>query len=123
MAKQPVPAGKVRTAAIVPVEIPANAPYLPPVVTQEEAWAIKAFLEGKAGPAEQGMVMRFILGRLSDVGSLPIYPNDRDQNIALGRRYPGHHLLRIGQMTPEQITKLPKLAGVAGGEDDEMPTY
>jgi hypothetical protein len=121
MAKSPIPAGKVRTTRLVPVDIPANAPYLPPVVTRQEAWAVKALIEGKASAAEQGIVTRFIFGRLSEIGSLPIYPNDRDNNIALGRRYPGHHLLRIGQMTPEQIALLPDLGGT-GGEDDEMPT-
>lgn len=121
MAKQPIPAGKVRTTVLVPVQIPANAPYLPPVVTRQEAWSVKALIAGAASPEQQGIVTRFIFGRLSEIGSLPIYPSDRDTNIALGRRYPGHHLLRIGQMTPEQIALLPELGG-SGGEDDEMPT-
>lgn len=112
----------IPTAQTVSVEVPANSPILPPTVTQEEAWAIQAFLRGKASEAEQGFVSRFILGRLSDISSLPLYTNDRDQNIALGRRYPGHYLLQIGQMKPEQIAALPRITGGFGREDDEILT-
>lgn len=115
-------AKSVPTARTVSVDVPANSPILPPIVTAEEAWAIQAFLRGKASEAEQGFVSRFILGRLSDISSLPLFTNDRDQNIALGRRYPGHHLLRIGQMKPDEIAKLPRITGGFGREDDEMPT-
>lgn len=109
---------------LVPAEIPANAPYLPPVVSQEEAWAIKALISGTAAEGEQGIVWRFLLGVLCAVSSFPHYPTDRDTTFMNGRRYVGHHLLRIGQMTPEQITQLQKFApGAPGGEDDEMPTF
>lgn len=121
MPKQPIPAGKVQTTRLVTVDVPANWPNLPPIVSKQEAWAVKALIAGQAAPDQQALVMRFIIGRLSDIGNLPIYLSDKDQNLALGRRYPGHHLLRIGQMTPEQIALLPELGG-SGGEDDEMPT-
>lgn len=108
----------------VPVEIPANAPYNIPPVTQEEAWAIKALLVGKATEGEQGIAVRYILGHLSDIQALGYYPDPRDHAFAGGKRFVGHCLLRIGQMDPGKITKLAKYRdGFEAGEDGEMPTF
>jgi hypothetical protein len=108
----------------VTVDVPANAPYLPPRIAQEEAWAVKAFLAGKASEAEQGIVARLVLGKLSGIESFPHYPTDRDTVFANGKRYVGHHLLRISRMEADQIAKLEKFVVSPGaGEDDEMPTF
>lgn len=111
------------TFKLVPAQIPANAPYLNPVVTQEEAWAIKALIAGKANEAEQGIATRFIMGVLSAVSSLPYFPDPHDTAFMNGRRYIGHHLIRIAQLPPGSIAKLKKFNPTSpGGEDDEMPT-
>lgn len=107
---------------IVPVEIGAGSPILNPRVTQEQAWAVKALIAGEADAAQQGIAMRFILGVLADVEGFPYHPSDRDTAFANGRRYVGHHLLKISRMTPDRITNLPKFVVTPGpGEDDEMP--
>lgn len=108
----------------VPAEIPANAPYKIPRVTQEEAWAIKGLLAGTAEPAEQGIAVRYILGVLADIQSLGYYPDARDHAFAGGKRFVGHCIIRIGQMDPGQIALLEKYgAGSQAGEDDEMPRF
>lgn len=108
---------------IVPAQIPANAPYLNPQVSQEEAWAVKAFISGKASDAEQGIASRFILGVLADVSAMSYHPDTHDTAFAQGRRYVGHHLIRIAQLQPGQISELKKFNPTSpGGEDDEMPT-
>lgn len=106
----------------VPIDVPANAPYLPPIVSQQEAWALKALMEGKASEADQGIAIRFILGNLAQIEGFPYYPTDRDTNFAMGRRFVGHQILRIVRMTPEQIGTLGTLLGApTATEDDEMP--
>lgn len=104
----------------VPVRIVGNAPYLPPVVSQEQAFAIKALFAGQANEAEQGMAMRFIACVLCEVDGITFRDDERHHCFAEGKRFVGHQILRIGQMTPEQISKLPRLAG-STGEDGEMP--
>jgi hypothetical protein len=107
----------------VPVRVPANAPYLPPSVTQEQAWAIKALMEGRASEAEQGVALRFILHVLCEVDAMTYRPDERDHVFADGKRFVGHQIARICRMGPDVITKLPRLAfSPAGLEDDEMPT-
>ncbi len=107
---------------VVPVDVPANAPYLPPVIAQEQAWAIKALIAGKAGDGEQGLALRFILHTLCEVDALTYRPDLRDHAFADGKRFVGHQIARIARMEPGDIAKLPKLARGPGGEDDEMPT-
>ena len=108
---------------IVPVDVPASAPYLPPVIAQEQAWSIKALLAGQASEAEQGIAVRFIIHSLSEADSITFRPDIRDDAYAQGKKHVGHWLVRTGQMTPEEITKLPKFkTSMVGLEDDEMPT-
>ena len=107
---------------VIPVEIPANAPYLPPIIAQEQAWAIKSLFAGTASPAEQGMALRFVLHRLCEVDKMTYRPDVRDHAFADGKRFVGSELLKINRMDPEAIAKLTKLSVSPGGiEDDEMP--
>ena len=108
---------------IVPACVPSNAPYLPATVTQEQAWALKALMVGRANKAEQGMALRFILHTLCEVDAMTYRPDERDHVFADGKRFIGHQIARICRMGPETITRLPKLQiSVSGIEDDEMPT-
>ena len=111
-----------KTKDFVPVQIPANAPYLSPRATKDQVYAIKAFFAGTASAAEQGLVWRFIAGVLADLQGFPYYPAEADMRFMMGRRFVGHHLVRFGQMSPEQIAKLDEFSPGQGGEDDEMPT-
>ena len=107
----------------VPVRIPANAPYLAPAIAQEQAWAIKALMAGRATEAEQGLALRFILHALCEVDAMTYRPDERDHVFADGKRFVGHQIARISRMEPGQITNLPRLkVSSAGLEDDEMPT-
>lgn len=108
---------------IAPIQIPANAPYLPPEIAQEQAWAVKALLFGTASEAEQGLAVRFLLHALCEVDAMTYRPDERDHVFADGKRFVGHQIVRIGRMEPGAIAKLPRLAVTPnGGEDDEMPT-
>lgn len=112
----------MKTKRIVTVDVPANAPNLPPRVTKDQAYAIKGLFAGKADEAQQGLIWRFIVGVMSDLQGFPYYPIESDMRFMMGRRYVGHHLVRIGQMSPEQIARLEDFSPGQGGEDDEMPT-
>ena len=107
----------------VPVQVPANAPYLPPEIAQEQAWSIKALMAGHATESEQGVALRFILHVLCEVDAMTYRPDERDHVFADGKRFVRHQIARISRMEPGQITNLPRLkVSSAGLEDDEMPT-
>ena len=104
-----------------PVSAPANAPYLPPDMTQEEAWAIKAVSMGNANEAEQGMFWRFLLFKLSNIGDVSYRPDSaRDTDFAEGKRFVGLILAKTAMKTPEEITKLPRFAAGGAEDDGEM---
>ena len=105
-----------------PVVLAANSPILPPPRSQETAWALKGLLAGEADSGQQGLALRWIINQLCATYDFPYRPDsERDTNIALGKQFVGQQIVALINMTPEQITKLPKLAAATSGEDDELP--
>lgn len=103
----------------VRVEIPENAPYLPPRANQEIAWALKGLHAGEADKGQQTMAINWIIFELARYQDMSYRPNSaRDSDFAEGKRYCGAQLVRLIQMTPERISKLPRL-GAATQEDDD----
>ncbi len=106
---------------IVPVDLPANAPWLPTLFRQEEARAIKALAEGHADAAQQGIAFRSIVYRLSELNGTGYFPEERDHVFSSGKRFVGFEMMRAAKMTPEQINNLPRFAlGTPSGELDEI---
>ncbi|MBV8473752.1 MAG: hypothetical protein JO107_14175 [Hyphomicrobiales bacterium] len=106
---------------VEPVAIPANAPYRNPPLTQELAWALKGLAQGKANEGQQTLAVQWIVNELARYYDLSYRANERDTAFAEGKRFCGAQLVRVFNLTPEQITKLPKLAPASSGGDDELP--
>ena len=101
------------------VVAPSNAPYLPPNVTQEIVWSLKGLMGGEADAGQQAMALKWIILELCETNGLPYRPDSaRDTDFALGKMHVGRELVRMINMTPEQITNLPRLGGNLPGEDD-----
>ena len=105
-----------------PVILAANSPILPPPRSQEVAWSLKGLSAGDADSGQQGLALRWIIHQLCGTYDFPYRPDsERDTNIALGKQFVGQQIVALINMTPEQITKLPKLGPSTPGEDDELP--
>jgi hypothetical protein len=107
----------VKTRAPV---VPANAPYLPPPLTQEIAWAIRAIAAGEADPGQQAMAIKWIVFNLCKTEDMSFRSDgphpQKDQDFAEGKKYCGQQIRRICSMSVEDLALLPRLSG--GGPSD-----
>jgi hypothetical protein len=104
-----------------PVILAANPPILPPLRAQETAWALKGLMAGEADAGQQNLALRWIINQLCATYDFPYRPDsERDSHIALGKMWVGQQIVALINMTPEQITRLPKLGPSTPGEDDEI---
>lgn len=104
------------------VLIPENAPYRPPVVTQDLVWSLKGLNAGDADAGQQTLALHWIITELCKTYDFPFRPgeNDRDTNVAIGKMFVGQQLVAILNMPNEKIAKLPRLRPM-GESDDEIP--
>jgi hypothetical protein len=57
-------------------------------MSRSEAYAIKAFIDGKANEGQQQIVWRFII-RITGMQDLEFRPNERAATFASGKRFVG----------------------------------
>lgn len=104
-----------------PVVLPANSPLLPPPCTQELAWAVKSLASGEANKGEQTMILGWIIRDLCRTYDLPYRPGSQsDTDFALGMMHVGQELVKLVNMTPERITKLPRMSPSTDEDDGAM---
>ena len=74
-----------------------NAPWKPPPWDLADANAIRALEKGTANPDQQKRALRYITSILCGLDDWPYRPgeSDRDTNIALGRQFVGHMILKF----------------------------
>lgn len=107
--------------ARAPIVLAANSPILPPSVTQEATWAIKAIAAGEADKGQQAMAMRWIIQVLCGTYDLPYRPeSSRDTDLALGKMHVGQQLVRLINMPSDRVATLPRIGGATDGDDDEI---
>jgi hypothetical protein len=101
--------------------VPADAPYLPPRLSNEVAYAIRGLNAGQADASQQTLAFRWIIHELCKTYDLPYRPDSvRDTDFASGQQHCGQQLVRIVNMTNEAVAKLPKMRPEGDREDDEM---
>jgi hypothetical protein len=102
-----------------PVVLPANSPVRPPRRYQELAWALKGINTGEADRGQQTLALSWIIRELCGTYDLPYRPDsERDSAFAAGKMHVGQQIVALINMTPEQITRLPRL-GASTQEDDD----
>lgn len=75
------------------------SPWLPSPFDLASVSAIQALTRGEASPEQQKTALGWILRSACALPEWPYRPgmNDRDTNIALGRHYVGHQIVRMQQ--------------------------
>lgn len=83
-----------RTASEVLLD---NAPWKPPHWDIADATAIRNLYAGTATPEQQKRAIGYITNTLCGLEDWPYRPgeSDRDTNIALGRQFVGHMILKF----------------------------
>jgi hypothetical protein len=95
----------------VQVEVPVNAPYLPPPINARIVIATQAVWKGEAQPAQQHEFLEWLIVTLCGFNGEPYLPNDRDTIFALGKRHVAVELNKLILMTPAQIAGLRQAEG------------
>lgn len=74
----------------------ANAPWQPVTISDRAATILKAMQRGEATPDMQKWILRWIIYDVCDTygNAYRPGPNDRDTNLALGKQFVGHQLLK-----------------------------
>jgi hypothetical protein len=87
-----------RRAPAKPIEqaLEANAPWRPVQISDRAASCIKAMQRGEATPDMQKWLLRWIIYDVCDTYGNAYRPgsNDRDTNLALGKQFVGHQMLK-----------------------------
>jgi hypothetical protein len=110
-----------------PLEIPFNAPYLPPRKSVLVIYALQAMAQGKADADQQTRALEWLLNECCKASDMSYRPGDgRDDAFAEGKKYVAHHLARIISMTPQQIAELKVIEDASdkvNRSDSEFPDH
>ena len=86
---------------------PSKDPWVPPEMSKAEAYAIKAFAQGKANEGQQETVWQFLM-RVTGIQDLEFRPDERASTFASGKRFVGLMLAKPLGLNAKTIDQLDK---------------
>lgn len=108
-------------------KIHPSAPYYPPKISSEIAYAVQGLSAGKADAHQQSLFLQWLIVEVckkDDISYRPGPDGQRDTDFAEGKRFVAISVLRALNQTPEMIANLRMAeqaeAGLPITEGDEI---